>query len=101
VTVSFATTLWLTGLSGAGKTTLGCALCAATGAFLIDGNELRRGLCSNLGFSFEDRRENLRRAAAVARLLNDQGADAVVALISPLAADRATRWGCIEGRGLG
>jgi adenylyl-sulfate kinase len=78
-------TIWLTGLSGAGKSTLARAL----GWAVIDGDDLRRGLCSDLGFSPADRAENVRRAAHVARILNDAGVDVVVALISPLRAHRA------------
>lgn len=85
---------WLTGLSGAGKSTL------ATGAearlfqrgyrtYLLDGDALRRGISSDLGFSREDRTENVRRAAEIAALLADAGLVVLVAMISPFAADRA------------
>lgn len=86
-------TLWITGLSGAGKTTTARALrdelhrrdCAA---IVIDGDELRATLSTDLGFSAADRDENVRRAGAVAELLAKQGVVAVVALISPRAAAR-------------
>jgi adenylylsulfate kinase len=86
-------TLWLTGLSGAGKTTLALALQNSLKAqgyacAVVDGDELRRGLCSDLGFSPADRSENIRRAAELARTLNQAGLIAIVALISPLTADR-------------
>ena len=76
-------TVWLTGLSGAGKTAVGKHLARIAGAVLLDGDELRVGLCSDLGFSIGDRAENVRRAASVARVLNAQGFNVVVALISP------------------
>ena len=85
-----ARTWWLTGLSGAGKTTLAQALSAALRGrqqpvCIIDGDELRAGLCQDLGFDAASRAENVRRAAHIARLLNDSGVHAVVALISPAA----------------
>ena len=83
--------IWLTGLPGSGKSTLARALAEALRApvCVLDGDELRRGLCQDLGFSPEDRRENLRRAASVARLLVDSEVYAIVALIAPYGADRA------------
>jgi adenylylsulfate kinase len=56
---------------------------------VLDGDELRNGLCSDLGFSATDQSENIRRTAEVAALLNRAGITAIVALISPMAADRA------------
>lgn len=87
-------TLWLTGLSGAGKSTLSQAIAAhpmleGRSISLLDGDVLRKGLCSDLGFSAEDRHENIRRVAEVARLMNDAGLLVCCALISPLRADRA------------
>lgn len=87
-------TIWLTGLSGAGKTTLAVALCnkldeLGQAARHLDGDELRMGLCADLGFSREDRSENIRRTAHVCRLLNTSGVVAVAALISPFEQDRA------------
>jgi len=86
-------TLWLTGLSGAGKSTLAAALAeqlAARGVahFCLDGDVVRAGLCRDLGFSAADRRENIRRVAEVARLLNLAGLVVICSLISPLQADR-------------
>ncbi len=84
---------WLTGLSGAGKSTIAQATCRALRlqgrqAALLDGDELRRGLTSDLGFSPADRAENVRRTAEVARLMADAGLTVVVALISPFRVDR-------------
>ena len=87
-------TVWLTGLSGAGKSTLAQALAQRLRlrgwpVCVLDGDELRAGLCQDLGFSPADREENLRRAAETARLLNRQGMHAIVALISPTHSGRA------------
>jgi adenylylsulfate kinase len=84
---------WMTGLPAAGKTSLAHALCEALQtegrlAFVLDGDELRRGLCSNLGLSDVDRRENIRRASEVARLMFDAGLNVVCAFVFPFAADR-------------
>jgi len=86
--------LWFTGLSASGKTTLAGLLqveLAKSGfpCFVLDGDRLRSGLCSDLGFSPEDRAENLRRAGEVARLLVDAGLVVIAAFISPYLADRA------------
>ncbi|MBN8504450.1 MAG: adenylyl-sulfate kinase [Burkholderiales bacterium] len=86
-------TFWFTGLSGAGKSTLAQAFANQLRAqgracAVLDGDLLRAGLCRDLGFSSADRRENQRRAAEVAALLNDAGVTVVCALISPLAVDR-------------
>lgn len=83
-----ATTWWFTGLPGAGKTTLAQALAAALrkrgeAVCVIDGDELRSGLCKDLGFDDASRAENVRRAAHLAQLLNGNAIHAVVALISP------------------
>lgn len=85
--------VWLTGLSGAGKTTMAGALERALferhiEAFVLDGDNVRRGLSADLGFSATDRSENIRRIAQVARLFADAGIVAVTAFISPYAADR-------------
>lgn len=87
-------TLWFTGLSGAGKSTLTTALeqgLLARGkhSMLLDGDNVRQGLCADLGFSPEDRRENIRRIAECCKLLNDAGLVVLVAVISPYSADRA------------
>ncbi|MBV8658719.1 MAG: adenylyl-sulfate kinase [Burkholderiales bacterium] len=88
-------TLWLTGLSGAGKSTLAQAAREALHhagivTCLLDGDIVRAGLCSDLGFSPRDRRENIRRVAEVARLMNEAGVVVIASLISPLHDDRAT-----------
>lgn len=86
-------TLWMTGLSGAGKTALSRVLekeFALRGmhSMLLDGDELRRGLNQDLGFTKEDRSENIRRIAETARLLNDAGLIVIVSAISPFEEDR-------------
>ena len=85
--------IWFTGLSGSGKTTLALALERALleagyMAFTLDGDNLRHGLCRDLGFGARDRQENIRRAAAVAGLLADAGLICVTAFISPSRAMR-------------
>ena len=80
---------WLCGLSGAGKTTLAnntCKLLLEKGFLcsVLDGDELRKGLNKNLGFSEEDRLENMRRTAETARILATAGVTSIVSLISPL-----------------
>jgi adenylyl-sulfate kinase len=86
--------VWLTGLSGAGKTTIcsglneRAAALAAPRVFALDGDMLRRGLCSDLGFTAEDRKENVRRVAHLAALLADHGFAVTAALISPYRVDR-------------
>ena len=86
--------VWLTGLSGSGKSTIGVALeahlfAAGMNAVLLDGDNLRHGLTSDLGFSPDDRRENLRRVGEVAALFAKSGAIVITALISPYSEDRA------------
>lgn len=85
--------LWMTGLSGSGKSTLALALEQALfqrgiAAFVLDGDDLRHGLCCDLGFSRKDRAENIRRAAEVARLMAEAGLVVVTAFISPYRVDR-------------
>jgi bifunctional enzyme CysN/CysC len=92
-TAGTGATLWLTGLSGSGKSTLADAIeerLVAEGrmAYRLDGDNLRSGLNSDLGFGRESRVENSRRVAEVARLFADAGVIAVVALISPYADSR-------------
>mgnify|MGYP002403499058 FL=1 len=86
-------TIWLTGLSGSGKSSLAVELerrFVAEGrhAYLMDGDNLRHGLNSDLGFSDDDRRENIRRTSEVAALFADSGAVAIVSLISPFTDER-------------
>jgi adenylyl-sulfate kinase len=90
-----AMTWWFTGLPGAGKTTLAQAWAEQLRlqqrqVVVLDGDELRRGLTRDLGFSEADRNENMRRVAEVASLLNDAGIEALVALVSPTLQGRAT-----------
>lgn len=87
-------TVWLTGLSGSGKSTLAFALekqLIEQGrmAYVLDGDNIRHGLNRDLGFSAEDRTENIRRIAEVARLFNDAGLFVIAAFISPYREDRA------------
>ncbi|MBQ0926346.1 adenylyl-sulfate kinase [Saccharopolyspora endophytica] len=86
-------TVWLTGLSGSGKSSVAVELerrlvAAGRPAYLLDGDNLRHGLNSDLGFSAEDRAENVRRVGEVARLFADSGVVSIVSLISPYHADR-------------
>jgi bifunctional enzyme CysN/CysC len=86
--------VWLTGLSGAGKSTLAMALERALfdrgwGAYAIDGDNVRRGLNADLGFSPQDRQENIRRIGEVAALFADAGLVCITAFISPFDDDRA------------
>ncbi len=95
-------TYWLTGLSGSGKSTLAEALSKKLEArgirvMNLDGDRLRSGLNSDLGFSAEDRKENVRRAAELAKLLNDSGMTVIVSLISPYREDRASARAVIGG----
>lgn len=86
-------TIWLTGLSGAGKSTIAYALehaLHATGhqTYVLDGDNVRHGLCGDLGFSRSDREENIRRIGEVAKLMMDAGLIVITAFISPHRADR-------------
>jgi adenylyl-sulfate kinase len=85
--------IWLTGLSGCGKSTLAMALEQALigdqrVAFVLDGDNVRHGLNGNLGFSAEDRTENIRRVGEVAKLFAGAGVMVVTSFISPFRADR-------------
>jgi adenylyl-sulfate kinase len=87
-------TIWLTGLSGAGKSTIAFELerrLIADGhlAFVMDGDNIRHGLSRDLGFSPDDRCENIRRVAEVAKLFNDAGLIAITSFISPYRQDRS------------
>ena len=86
-------TIWLTGLSASGKSTLGHALerrliDIGHACYVLDGDNVRHGLNKDLGFSHEDRTENIRRIAEVARLMNDAGLIVITAFISPYHEDR-------------
>jgi adenylyl-sulfate kinase len=94
-------TIWLTGLSSAGKTTIAAAVCDALrerGCKVewLDGDVVRRHLCRGLGFSKEDRDENIRRIGFVCELLSRNGVIAIVAAISPYRAVREEVRGRIE-----
>jgi adenylylsulfate kinase len=85
--------LWFTGLSGAGKSTLAHAVeeelhQAGCRTIVLDGDNVRHGLCSDLGFSIQDRRENIRRIAEAAKLVAEAGVIAMTAFISPFRTDR-------------
>ncbi|MCC7299721.1 MAG: sulfate adenylyltransferase subunit CysN [Verrucomicrobia bacterium] len=89
-----AATLWLTGFSGSGKSTIARQLerelvDMGHACYILDGDNIRHGLNRDLGFSMEDRTENIRRIAEVARLFNDAGIIVITAFISPYRADRA------------
>lgn len=87
--------LWFTGLSGSGKSTLAHAVedylhrhgCST---FVLDGDNVRHGLCSDLGFSDEDRVENIRRIGEMAKLMIEAGVITLTAFISPFRADRSS-----------
>lgn len=85
--------LWFTGLSGSGKSTVAGALEQAlhergVSTYLLDGDNVRHGLCRDLSFSDEDRRENIRRVGEVAKLMVDAGQLVLAAFISPHRAER-------------
>lgn len=86
--------MWLTGLSGSGKSTIARQLereLMEQGhlCYILDGDNVRHGLNRDLGFSMEDRKENIRRIAEVAALMNEAGVIVVTAFISPYRSDRA------------
>ena len=86
-------TIWLTGLSGSGKSTIAVELEHALienrhQAYILDGDNIRHGLNKNLGFSPEDRTENIRRIGEVAKLFTDAGIITITAFISPYREDR-------------
>jgi adenylyl-sulfate kinase len=86
-------TVWFTGLPASGKSTVARQLVLALvergiNAYRLDGDNLRHGLCGDLGFDHESRAENIRRAAEVARLMADAGVVVVVSLVSPYRASR-------------
>ncbi|MFI3138051.1 MAG: adenylyl-sulfate kinase [Methylococcaceae bacterium] len=86
--------IWFTGLSGSGKSTLAHAVEAylhqqGHKTFVLDGDNIRHGLCADLGFSDQDRQENIRRIGETAKLMLDAGIITLSAFISPFAKDRA------------
>jgi len=86
-------TIWMTGLSGAVKSTIAQIISKQLhlmhiNAYVLDGDNIRHGLCSNLGFSNDDRKENVRRISEMAKILNDAGVMAICPVISPFKADR-------------
>jgi adenylylsulfate kinase len=93
--------IWFTGLSGAGKSTLAHAVeeklhqmdCRT---FVLDGDNVRHGLCGDLGFSAKDREENIRRVGEVAKLFMEAGVIVLTAFISPYRADRERVRGMVE-----
>lgn len=85
--------IWLTGLSGAGKSTIAQRLAknlvnSNRSVHILDGDELRKGPCKDLGFSEADRKENIRRTAEMAKQFVNEGSFVIVALISPYKEDR-------------
>jgi adenylyl-sulfate kinase len=95
----------MTGLPASGKSSIAHAveeslLAAGRSAYVLDGDNLRHGLNGDLGFSDEDRAENVRRTAHVARLMADAGTVAIVSLVSPFAADRDQARALVEAEGL-
>jgi bifunctional enzyme CysN/CysC len=88
-----ARVVWMTGLSGSGKSTIANALekklfAAGIHSYILDGDNLRLGLNKDLGFTKEDRAENVRRVAEVSKLMVDAGLVVIVALVSPFKVDR-------------
>ena len=93
--------LWFTGLSGSGKSTLANAVNAALferglATYVLDGDNVRHGLCKDLGFSDADREENIRRIGEVAKLFLDAGVIVLTAFVSPFRADRDKARGLVE-----
>ena len=98
-------TVWFTGLSGSGKSTIATAvqrelLAEGQPSYLLDGDNLRHGLNGDLGFTAEDRTENVRRVSEVARLFADAGVVALVPVISPYRVDRDRARGIHVAAGL-
>ena len=97
-----AVVIWFTGLSGAGKSSIACALeqrlqAVACQTYVCDGDNIRHGLNRDLGFSPKDRSENIRRIAEVAKLMLDAGLIVMTAFISPYRHDRELARQCIGG----
>ena len=98
--------IWLTGLSGSGKSTLAVALESllfrrGIASMILDGDNLRHGLCADLGFSLDDRAENIRRAGEVAKLMAESGLVVISSLISPLRKERASVRSACHAAGIG
>lgn len=98
-------TVWFTGLSGSGKSTVAVEVERAIvrsgrAAYVLDGDNIRHGLNADLGFSAADRSENIRRVGEVARLFADAGVVALVPVISPYRGDRARARAIHEAVGL-
>jgi adenylyl-sulfate kinase len=98
-------TVWMTGLPASGKSTIAAGveatlLEAGRSAYVLDGDNLRHGLNGDLGFSADDRAENVRRTAEVSALLVDAGVVVLVALVSPYRADREAARAAHDRRGL-
>jgi adenylylsulfate kinase len=87
--------IWFTGLSGAGKSAIADALeqkllSERIHTYILDGDNMRNGICSDLNFTNEDRKENIRRAGEIAKLFVDAGTVVITSFISPFEEDRAT-----------
>lgn len=98
-------TVWFTGLPASGKSTIAAAVEArlvaeGRSAYRLDGDNLRHGVCGDLGFSAVDRDENVRRTAEVARLFADSGTVAIVSVVSPFESGRAAARALHERDGL-
>jgi len=98
-------TIWFTGLSGSGKSTVAMEaeaelLRRGRPAYVLDGDNIRHGLNGDLGFSADDRNENVRRVAEVARLMADAGVVALVPLVSPYRAARNNARALSEAAGV-
>lgn len=96
-----AKVIWLTGLSGSGKSTIANELekrlfASGMHSYVLDGDNLRLGINKDLGFTRADRAENVRRVAEIAHLMSDAGLVVIVALVSPFAADRDSARGVFE-----
>jgi len=94
--------LWFTGLSGAGKSTLAHAVeerlhQLKMNTFVFDGDNVRHGLCADLGFSSQDREENIRRIGEMAKLFIESGVIAMTAFISPFRVDRDRVRALVQG----
>jgi adenylyl-sulfate kinase len=105
VTATVGQVVWFTGLSGSGKSTVAAEVerslvSAGRVAYLLDGDNIRHGLCNDLGFSAADRDENVRRVGEVAALFADAGVIALVPLVSPYRAARDRVRQRVESAGL-